>query len=725
LEKELASGDVGIGQEILAPALHIVESELIGKGVEGSRIFGSNGWGFSFEQDEKLLEKLGIDGRSDCVGSTQKISVVIEKGGIQCFCFRYLEGGLTTDKRHRGFAARHDEGTIECHGDRFSLNVVDIQLAATCRKRHDPVLTETLSCPTPHHRGRRHAAFSPTLARARQQNSRNGFHLAEQLSRCRIGSSDGCFKQSVCDLNFRMCAQGSEARLPVAEIENVTVRRSQKVPIEPGLSEISMRPDRPSAPDDTLEFWCRRNPAVINHLTIVSQPLSQNDLARSRFATKRAGVHKRAADDLHRFMYTIQSELNKLDESLSDLTSRNPRPVDRLYFDRVQANFTVRQLAFAERELHESKVSECQIKRAYLIPLLKIVRDGFEIFHNPNLIPQHQLCRVEESFYIVDFKKLVLKETEIQQRLFAYIKSQERQISSFKVPLWVTDFRAYVLVLLKEIAPDIHDDFWYFPPTHREVSLGRCFFGPDSKFRANIDPLLGQFIKHDPARFVHEVTLCCYQLIPGRESMPAQHQSIVLLLFFRAFFDRTYERFSELFCPPCDPDVEKLRLLSTFPAKVFELPVQMMATVGDRSLFEVLGDLPDFRTASDWLFHSIFEANPIDTLFGVHRCLLAIHKGGLIATLGEEAANGEDADELLSVDDLFSLFFAVMLISDVPDFFYLCWFVMNFVPKNAVTPALEYVMANIEALMIHARKFKVESLQEKLEEGAEEIQKPM
>jgi hypothetical protein len=100
-------------------------------------------------------------------------------------------------------------------------------------------------------------------------------------------------------------------------------------------------------------------------------------------------------------------------------------------------------------------------------------------------------------------------------------------------------------------------------------------------------------------------------------------------------------------------------------------------------------------------------------LYECHKCLLAIHEGALQNKLGESYTDVQDSGEMLSFDDLFSLFFAVMLVSGVPNFFQLSWFMMNFVPKNAMTPSFEYVLANLEALTIHSRKFKIQSLRDK------------
>jgi hypothetical protein len=148
--------------------------------------------------------------------------------------------------------------------------------------------------------------------------------------------------------------------------------------------------------------------------------------------------------------------------------------------------------------------------------------------------------------------------------------------------------------------------------------------------------------------------------------------------------------------------------MSTCSARFFELPADFLSeSLESRTLRQLFETQPLFLTAAEILHDSIFCTNPIDALFKCHKCLMAIHKGALSQRLRIPESQIEETGEILSFDDLFSLFFAVMLVSELPDFFHLCWFLTNFVPKNAVTPSFEYVLANLEALMIHSRKFQL------------------
>jgi hypothetical protein len=432
-------------------------------------------------------------------------------------------------------------------------------------------------------------------------------------------------------------------------------------------------------------------------------------IAVSRFLKKRQGIHKRVADELLRFIDILQAEIDACERVAASPPAISVGP---LHFDDTAQNMLVRQLAFAETELQYVRLRINKTKRNFLLPFIQVVREGFDLFRNPNAICGTQCYRVESSFYNLDFSQIGAKHGPAITRLAHYTQSLRTTIATFRPPAWSLNFAAYIHQLIRDTLPRVEEDFAYFPPIDAEVGLSRCF--ADSRYSEKIDLVVSDAANSDPTECVNRLTLLAYRLIPDRDAMSPENQSIVLLLFFRVLFNRAYEHFSSFFCQRIDPDSEKLHELPQYAAKLFELPHEMLAEpIGDVSLQEVFTGDPKFANAAQILFNSIFHSNPIDTLYECHKCLFAIHEGALQNKLGERLADIEDAAELLSFDDLFSLFFAVMLVSGLPDFFQLSSFVMNFVPKNAMTPSFEYVLANLEALTIHSRKFKIQSLKDK------------
>jgi hypothetical protein len=457
---------------------------------------------------------------------------------------------------------------------------------------------------------------------------------------------------------------------------------------------------------DAFHLWRQKYPILTDHFTplFFSGPSTASKVAR--FEAKRTGIHKRMADNLQRLLGEIEVAIAKWEQVFARRTAVVVGPT---HFNSPSENMIVRQLAIAEFELDGLDLARAQLTLDFLTDLRQCAREGFDLFHARH---SGHCYRLADSFFALDYSAVAPRETSRRVRLARYADTLRAKIAAFQRPAWLGDFSGFVRTLIRQTSPLVDEDFAYFPPMATEVALSRCF--ADATFCARIDPPIAQAVKCSPVACVNHLTEIACSMIPDRHAMSPRDQSIVLLLFFRVLFDRAYERHSAAFCAQMDPDSQKLGMLAFFPAKLFELPREMLAgQVGERSLFDVFTGDPKFREAAVILFESIFLSNPIDILHECHRCVLAIHRAAIHNKIPDATEDLDDTGELLSFDDLFSLFFAVMLVSGVPDFFHFCWFVTSFVPKNAVTPAFEYVLANLEALMIHARKFKVDALKER------------
>lgn len=170
-------------------------------------------------------------------------------------------------------------------------------------------------------------------------------------------------------------------------------------------------------------------------------------------------------------------------------------------------------------------------------------------------------------------------------------------------------------------------------------------------------------------------------------------------------------------------DNQTIQLIKEYDVACDETPI--------RQLFH---SDPMFSKASDSFNLSIFYPNPLDSLFKINKALAFIHKGainnqtentskslsikrtneilqGKFDFINEEknksAVNSpnsevkDDLKQLLSFDDLFSLFFGTLLAADIPDLFDLAAFVGKYSPKICLSPPFEYAQANIEALVLH------------------------
>jgi hypothetical protein len=179
----------------------------------------------------------------------------------------------------------------------------------------------------------------------------------------------------------------------------------------------------------------------------------------------------------------------------------------------------------------------------------------------------------------------------------------------------------------------------------------------------------------------------------------------MLLLFYRALVNRTYERFPSAFAPlRLPPD---LTAVAALPARWFSYPRAMVGgAADDLSIGEVFSGDRFLNAAGQFLATTIWASNPLDMLFAVHKAILAVQKGAFINQLRYSAHAGE----FLCFDDLFVLLFGTLLgtAPDIPDVGYIAWFIERFAPNDALSAAFDYAKATIEGLAAHCAAFDVE-----------------
>jgi hypothetical protein len=114
---------------------------------------------------------------------------------------------------------------------------------------------------------------------------------------------------------------------------------------------------------------------------------------------------------------------------------------------------------------------------------------------------------------------------------------------------------------------------------------------------------------------------------------------------------------------------------------------------------------PEFGDGSD-AFWVDFREHSDRRDVNCHERLIMIHRAALANRIREKD---------VGLNDLFLLCFAIMIVHKLPDYFLVEWFVSNFVPNNAMMPGFACVRANLEAPVIHSRRFSIELLEERAE----------
>ncbi|OHS92737.1 hypothetical protein TRFO_12280 [Tritrichomonas foetus] len=491
-------------------------------------------------------------------------------------------------------------------------------------------------------------------------------------------------------------------------VTNINGRRTAE------FMDITNLLNSPNLSDRVFGHWFSDHSELNPYITLFSSNSDKN-----KFSQRRRGVHNRTIDDLTTFISTINSLIRDLENDLAALHSQRVPTVAKMCYDDIQSIIILRKIAFLKRKIQTRKISLATHRYEMLREIGHNAKMFLELFSS-NIIPEYYLCKLDPIFFNIHFGPIINKDLKALQYLQPAVDRLQAEIDKKPKSLWDSSFSDFLKQLVNEAAPHIDPDLSYCLPFESEVSLSRCLFHHMSQYIPKIDPVLKNIKTKECHDFIHDVLDVCYNMILMRDSMSTFEQSIALLMLYRALFNRCYEKFSYLFAPKLDKDIEKIAKIKLLPAKIFPLPWELLSvTFAQTTIKETIRDLfrndNIFYSASLFLYQSIFEPNPIDTLFNVHKTLILIHKGALINRMKGAPASIDDVNQILCFDDLFSLFFGTMTASDVPDIFSIARFIDQYAPKPCLSPSFEYAQANIEALVIHCRNFDLEKMEAEAE----------
>jgi hypothetical protein len=461
-------------------------------------------------------------------------------------------------------------------------------------------------------------------------------------------------------------------------------------------------------PWPVLGQWCLDHRALAAFLRF-DHLVSSNLIEKIPFSLRRSDVHGSALDHLSKAGVDADRRITIYQTRLAALTDAPAAVVAPHSFDKLSSIFLVRQHVFLLRKIQKHSIS--LLTQGYC--LMSDRRDRItEMIHlfSGTIIPAQVIVQLDAAFFAFrapdSFEQLDLRLKHLQARADVL----KEQIDALPHSLWETDFAAFILDLIAKTHFDA--DASYVHPTDLELSLSRYLFNPYSPVRKRVDGQILQFLSMNPADFIDSLVNLCYEVVDGIAGLGSQEQSVALLLLFRAFFNRTYELFPSSFVTTTENALlAKIRDLSEIEVFRHNLPWKLLPRE-NRGM--KIGDLfrndRYFAAAGQYLSYPIFDANPIDALYRVHKSLVVIHKAAMIHRKNGESASPEDVTELLCFDDLFSLFYGTLMGSDAQDVFYVAKMITDYAPKACLSPAFEYAQANMEALVLHCKALNLEEM---------------
>ena len=500
-----------------------------------------------------------------------------------------------------------------------------------------------------------------------------------------------------------------------------------------------------------LNQFFSKNASIKHFIILTENSENDNNLNKLKFSVSRRNTHELIVNDLTKYIKKLNLIIKSLKKEIEDLSEPKQNLIVKCFdFDRIQAVMIARELIVIRRKLQKIKTSLATRKFIIFNDALDMTKKLMFLYTN-YVIPNDVKCQIDTSFFDIKFGKEVNHDIKKIEYLNACEARLNGCINTLPKALWSTNFSKFFICLISNALQLLDPELSYCPPLELEISLSRCLFHPGSKFTPLIDNFLKTNFNSDS--FVDKLIDFCYDFLykyVSIKTVSINLQSAALVLLYRIFFNRCYEKHWDFFAnrqylnsirKPSGKDglivtgknhendnsffsneermsvLKKIEKLKHVFASKFPLP-EMYIRPGflSKTIKDAFLEDPLYKEAALYFNLSQFHSNPLDALFDIHKALSTIHKGAITNSLlngvstssltndninEKEVLNGDENKQLLSFDDLFSLFFGTMMAADLHDLFDLATFINKYSPKLCLSPTFEYAQANMEALVLY------------------------
>ena len=423
-----------------------------------------------------------------------------------------------------------------------------------------------------------------------------------------------------------------------------------------------------------------------------------------RFIGRRNVAHKQEVDNLTKYRNGLLKDFESAQLGIAKLTQRRIEPLGRFCYDSVTQITLIRKAAFLSREIDNhnlllnATLFEKRREKIKLINgMLQVLTEG--------VIPETVICCVKKNFFESLEDEEVTRITKERNAMITGLHDTRTRIENLPLAAWTHDFAGFLLSTVKKARSLVTDrQTLYVEASEGEDSLSRCLFGRDSPFKADIDAVINRMPEMNEEEFTDSIVKKAHELMASLETPRLDEQSMGLMILFRCIFNRCYEMFPDLRAGRGSEDlIKKMEELRMIEAGKFPIPWDLIRNGDKTTKLKELVDMDDnFRKAEEYLFRTVFVCNPIDALYLVHLAIETIQKGAVTNKCHGDIE--EMRQTVIPFDDLFSLFFVVVVASEIPDVVFLQRLVCEFAPKRFLSPAFEYAQANVEAMMTHLHR---------------------
>lgn len=321
---------------------------------------------------------------------------------------------------------------------------------------------------------------------------------------------------------------------------------------------------------DQLSNFFQDNPDLRPYVRLSELNTAQNGsgIQRLKYQTSLRSTHENIKSDILEQISKVEHQISfllkqigqtSLNFNMNDLKNQIKKSIifNSFEYDNITDIYSFRKLVFIAQK---RKITEAKI----IYRRLTILNDICNQLKRMHSIFRLQVMnfvklQIDVSFFDIHFGGVL----NTYLRRLEFYKSCENHLSvkCSQIPKaqWAfspnnndSNFASFLDSMLTEMSRNIDPDLSYCKPSPWEISLSRCFFHPFSHFKNEIDHFLdSNFHDKSPSSFVFELISFCSQFLeqfcPSDHTRNPNYQSVGLLIFFRVFFERCYEKNSSFF----------------------------------------------------------------------------------------------------------------------------------------------------------------------------------
>lgn len=464
----------------------------------------------------------------------------------------------------------------------------------------------------------------------------------------------------------------------------------------------------------SLKRWTEANPSLANIVSFTEISTEKGSTILDRISN-----HRKYLGKLETLLQFVAQEKERACQNIGDPTAQTLIQGKSINFDIQSQNLLFKKSVYVSKLIQEQKLRLTNNQIDYFTHCIEEIKALDELLTNPDTIPPNLICKINETFF---YFSIPTENASLQFQIIAlekYLERLEATISSIAKPEWTVDFKEFFNNILENNVHKLDDSLSYIAPCNDEERLAMCIFGGyQPKIMEHIDYICDQVTQMPPEEFVKFLLDECIKLVPDNDSRTDNEQTVALMIYYRIVYNRLYEKYSDIFFCSNLEDEDKVMKIADIPACLFPMPDEFKPDViGIASMRDVFQNDAVYYAAAQFLNCMIFDTNPIDILYNIHKSLLAINKAALIRRLnGHIVTSVDDIQQILCFDDLFILFFGVMCASDIPELFAISNFISKHTPAFCLTNSFEYAQAGIEALIIHMSELSIPEFIEQAKE---------